>query len=178
LKSPNPTLDAIDYAISVLQQAELIAAEATTAAQINYGAEVGPHLRHIIEHFQQLIKGLVLGSVNYDIRERELSLEQDVAVLRARIAGLILALRALTSADMQATIEVFLLGRLDGSVQFSAPSTVFRELLFVISHATHHYALLTNLLRAHGVVLPPCFGKAPATAQYGAQTYLKLGAIA
>jgi hypothetical protein len=178
VKSLNPVVDAVDYAISILQQAELIAAAAITSSTVDYSVEVGPHLRHVLEHFQQLVKGLHLGAVDYDSRERDLSLEQDVAVLRARIVGLIQSLRALTRADMQATIEVLLLGRLDGSVQFSAPSTVLRELLFVTSHATHHYALLTNLLRARGVALPTCFGKAPATAQHEAQTQVKLGAIA
>ena len=178
MKSLNQTSDAVDYAVSVLQQAELIAAAASCAPQVNYGGEIGPHLRHVIEHFQQLVKGLRLGAVNYDSRERELSLEQDVAVLRGRIGGLILSLRELGSADLQATVEVLLLGRLDGSVQFSAPSTVLRELLFVTSHATHHYALLANLLRGYGVALPACFGKAPATAQHEAQSHLKLGAIA
>lgn len=181
MKSLNPAVDAVDYAISILQQAELIAAAANASPQVHYGGEVGPHLRHVIEHVQQLVKGLHLGAVDYDSRERDLNLEQDVAVLRVRIASLIQSLRALTAADMQATIEVLLLGRLDGSVQFSAPSTILRELLFVTSHATHHYALLANLLRARGVALPACFGKAPATAQYEAQSQIKqvqLGAIA
>ncbi len=178
MRTLNPCRDAVDYAVSVLQQAEQIAAAASSAPQINYGCEVGPHLRHVIEHFQQLVKGLTLGSVSYDSREREVSLEQDIAVLRARVAGLILSLRDLGNADLEATVEVVLLGRLDGSVQFSAPSTVLRELLFVTSHATHHYALLANLLRGQGVALPACFGKAPATAQHEAQTHVKLGAIA
>jgi uncharacterized damage-inducible protein DinB len=178
VKSPNPLFDAVDYAVSVLQQVEVIAEAAILAPQVNYGCEVGPHLRHVVEHFQQLMRGITLGSVNYDSREREVSLERDITVLRARLNDLIVALEALQPQDLDATVEVLLLGRLDGSVQFSAPSTVLRELLFVTSHATHHYALLVNLLRAHGVALPVNFGKAPATAQHERPTELKLGAIA
>jgi hypothetical protein len=184
LKSLDPTLDAVDYAISILQQAEQIAAVANASPHVNYGDEVGPHLRHVIEHVQQLVNGLHLGAVNYDSRERDISLEQDITVLEARITSLIQSLRALTFADMQATVEVLLMGRLDGSVQFSATSTVLRELLFVTSHAIHHYALLANLLQARGVALPASFGKAPATAQHEAETQIKrvkqiqLGAIA
>ncbi len=178
MKSLNPLCDVVDYAVSILQQAEAIAATAILAPEVNYGCEVGPHLRHVVEHFQQFLRGITLGTVNYDSREREVSLERDVVVLTSRLNDLTVGLRALQPQDLDATVEVLLLGRLDGSVQFSAPSTVLRELLFVTSHATHHYALLANLLRAHGVALPPSFGKAPATAQHETHSELKLGAIA
>lgn len=178
MKSSNPTFDAVEYAVSVLQQAELLAAVASASPEVSYGTEVGPHLRHVIEHFQLFLNGLRSGVINYDRRERELSLERDMAVLRERIVGLIWSLRALKSADMQATVEVLLLGQVDGSLQFNVPSSVMRELLFVTSHATHHYALLANLLRARGVKLPEGFGKAPATVNHEVQQQVKWGAIA
>ncbi len=178
VNSVNPIFDVVDYATSVLKQAEQIAIAASLAPAVNYGREIGPHLRHVIEHFQQLVKGLTLGSVDYDCRQREVSLERDIVVLQTRIHGLIITLRDLTETDLHLPIEVLLLGRLDGSVQFSSSSTLLRELLFVTSHATHHYALLVTLLRAHGVAMPEGFGKAPATAQHEAQSHLKLEAIA
>jgi uncharacterized damage-inducible protein DinB len=42
-------------------------------------------------------------------------------------------------------------------------STVGRELAFVMSHTTHHQALIAMLLATMGVAAPAWFGYAPAT---------------
>ena len=45
----------------------------------------------------------------------------------------------------------------------STDSSFGRELLFVTSHAVHHFALLQVHCRQHGIPIGADFGKAPAT---------------
>ena len=45
-------------------------------------------------------------------------------------------------------------------------STIGRELVFLHSHTTHHFALIAFLLRAQGVTVPADFGLNPATVKH------------
>ena len=45
-------------------------------------------------------------------------------------------------------------------------STLGRELLFLLSHTIHHYALIDLLLREEGFEVPPDFGMAPSTLKH------------
>ena len=46
------------------------------------------------------------------------------------------------------------------------PSTVRRELIFLVSHTVHHYALIAVMLRHQAVGLPADFGVAPSTLRH------------
>ena len=43
------------------------------------------------------------------------------------------------------------------------PSSVGRELQFLVSHTVHHYALIRLLLEDHGIYAGEEFGVAPST---------------
>src|SRR5215469_16177186 len=43
-----------------------------------FHASIGGHYRHVLEHFQSLIRGLRAGEINYDARERNLRLQSEV----------------------------------------------------------------------------------------------------
>ena len=45
-------------------------------------------------------------------------------------------------------------------------STLGRELVYVIAHGIHHYALITVMARLQGAELPPEFGVAPSTVRH------------
>ena len=53
--------------------------------------------------------------------------------------------------------------KLAGEFNFEVESSLGRELVFVASHAVHHYALLAAHLRQLGLPVPEGFGLAPAT---------------
>jgi hypothetical protein len=48
----------------------------------------------------------------------------------------------------------------------SVPTSLARELVFVGSHAVHHYAMIAQISHHPGKALPSSFGIAPATATY------------
>lgn len=156
---------AIAYACDMLKQGAGIA-EVAARAGLAFGEQIGPHLRHVIEHYEALLQGLDRGVVDYDNRPRERALETDAALTQARCAALVAALEARLDSAWPERIAVALDGGLQGDESFVSGSTPLRELLFVAGHAVHHYALLRLVLRARGLTLPEDIGKAAATIRY------------
>jgi hypothetical protein len=139
-----------------------------------YGEHVGAHLRHIIEHYDTLAHALALPEsssglacvVDYDARQRDPRLETDPEVALTRISLLHRALRAITDPLMWRAVDVHTRGGLRGEHNFSTRSSVARELMFLNSHATHHFAILQGYARQRGETLGAGVGRAPATVAY------------
>ena len=47
-------------------------------ARAPFNASIGQHFRHVLEHFQCLIRGLRSKEINYDARERNTRIESEV----------------------------------------------------------------------------------------------------
>ena len=129
----------------------------------HYGA-VGPHLRHIVDHYRCLLTGLTCGQVDYDARERCRETELSVAKARRVISQLQGELRDI-EADGDRPLPVRLATDAGGTSSVSQ-SSLARELQFVQGHAIHHFALIRSTLTALGSQLPDSFGKAPATLRH------------
>lgn len=138
----------------------------------DYAQAVGPHLRHIIEHYQALLRALRPAArrcVDYDERERDLDVQ-------SRSEATLQALRQLmaemaTQAQnpdwrLDLPLETRLRSGPAGEFEVVVPTTLGRELLFLSSHTVHHFALLGHYCKAAGVDLGPDFGKAPATVAF------------
>jgi hypothetical protein len=133
----------------------------------DYGDGIGPHLRHVLEHYEQFFEGLKGRVIDYDARRRDAVVESDAAVARVRVAAMIERLsQFVLSETVPDTIAVMLCGGLDGADRFVTTSTPARELLFLASHAVHHYAIIKPLLTKGGYPLSRDFGKAPATIRH------------
>lgn len=160
----------IDYNIDVLSQGLHIIAAYLARPDCEYARHSGPHLRHIIEHYEALIRGVEARAVDYDDRQRDPAPERDPLVARARIEALQHQLTALDADAMEQPIAVNLRGGLSGDDNFVSFSSLKRELLFVASHATHHYAALSLHCRSQGIDLGADFGKAPSTVRHARQS--------
>jgi len=129
----------------------------------NYAAQIGPHLRHVIEHLDALLAGLKHGEVDYDRRPRDTALERHPGLAAQRLRLLRHALDGLTPPQLALPLTVHGQTGLAGEWGFASASSLGRELAFMASHTVHHFALL----RAHcvqlGLPVPEDFGKAPAT---------------
>jgi hypothetical protein len=147
--------------------------QANAHAEFRYAQAVGPHLRHIIEHYQALLNTLSASSgtdcVDYDARNRALDVQSDPSVTRQRLLALMNDMDALAE-DPGLSLTTPLTTRLQagtaGEMAVVVGTTLGRELLFVASHTTHHYALLAYHCQAAGVNLGADFGKAPATVAF------------
>jgi len=137
-------------------------------------ASIGAHVRHVLDHYRLFLDGLPGGEVDYDARERDTDVEHSAAAAAAEARRLIAALGALAAGAgaggaagwagrplrvRQQGDEVP--GRCDG-----CDSHVERELLFLLSHAVHHQALIAVLARVQGLDVPELFGVAPSTASW------------
>jgi hypothetical protein len=151
----------------LLEQAlELVTAHDAPDAPA-YSSYAGAHVRHVIEHYEALLFAPLATFVDYDARSRDRALEQSTALARARLLRLAQRLIDWPAITLAAPIRVQTRGGLFGEIEFSNLSTVGRELVFLASHAVHHFALLQVYCLQHGISMRPNFGEAPATVAHG-----------
>ena len=157
----------LQFSIDVLDQALALVASVVASHEPpvdpDYATPVGAHLRHIIEHYEALLCPAEPGSVDYDQRPRDRELEHQPAVARVRLKALQARLRQWPDAQLDALLQVRGLGGQAGDFDFAVSSSVGRELVFVASHAVHHYALLRAHCKQHGIPVSAQFGRAPGT---------------
>ncbi|MCW5635631.1 MAG: hypothetical protein KIT17_20000 [Rubrivivax sp.] len=170
----DPVARLLHFNDAVLAQAEALAQAFTLprrAGDVAYGERLGPHLRHVIEHYEALLARRTPGELDYDARARDPLLERSPALARERLAALREALRALDGSDVDEGLFVHTRGGLAGQWPLATLSTVGRELVFLASHAVHHFALVRAHCEQHGITLPAHFGVAPATVAHALTTH-------
>jgi uncharacterized damage-inducible protein DinB len=126
-------------------------------------APVGSQFRHILDHYRSFLRGWAEGRVDYDARDRDRLVETDRAEA-ARVARLIierLELIHVEDGDRILMVQMDCGGN-DGVPDWR-PSSVGRELQFLVSHTVHHYALIRLLLLDQGIEAGADFGTAPST---------------
>lgn len=124
-------------------------------------SSIGAHLRHVLERYQCFFAGLQSGCVDYDGRKRDKSIETNLEAATfalASVAKRIDELEAVASIPLQVRESVH-----HCSPQVLLDSSVNRELMGLITHTTHHLAIMALLARGQGYQLPDDFGKAPST---------------
>lgn len=134
-----------------------------------FDSSVGGHIRHIIDHYHCLFEGLgsAPARLDYDARGRDTTVESDPA---AGIAALERVSTALGDLDQDLHTEVLV--KMDSGSDYRqhwAPSTLQRELQFLLSHTVHHYALIATICALGGPEVPARFGVAPSTLRYREQ---------
>ena len=125
---------------------------------------IGQHLRHNLDHFSAAIGALSSAEpLDYDHRERGTPVERDpdeairvVDSLRSQLASALSG----GAGDGPITVRMMLTS---GGEEATMRSTLSRELAFASHHAVHHHAMMAAIAHAHGVAVPPGFGKAPST---------------
>lgn len=118
---------------------KLTSEQYTAELDLLHGNSIGKHMRHIAEFFDLLVHTPPPGPVNYDCRQRDLSLETDPVTLikkLGKIANSIPALR--TDAPLHFEQSYADLNK----AQVRIDSTVARELSYNIEHAIHHMAII------------------------------------
>ena len=152
-----------NYTSAVLAQMVSVIQPYLGALQPDYAAHVGAHTRHIIEHYDTLVNAWAATQkspraacqADYDARERNMDIETKPLEAMRRIVSI--------EAAMLHSVQVFTRGGLKGEHNFCTPSTLAREIMFLNSHATHHFAIMQGYARERGQTLGAGVGKAPAT---------------
>jgi hypothetical protein len=147
---------------------ELKDATYSKTAAAPFQASVGGHYRHVLEHFESLIKGLREGEINYDARERNLRMQNEVTYASIATCDLLRALRRCSAETLSRRCKVINSVGYSASQPVSMDSNIGRELAYCIGHAIHHYAIIRLLCHDLGVPVPAEFGVAPSTLKHHA----------
>jgi uncharacterized damage-inducible protein DinB len=129
-------------------------------------SSAGAHMRHIIDHYLALISGLQVGKVDYDVRHRHSNVEQEPKLALDKLNQISHWLKSLASTDLTRALTLSTEVSIHEQKVQSVPTSLARELVFVGSHAVHHYAMIAQISQHQGKALPNSFGIAPATATY------------
>ncbi|MCP4522047.1 MAG: DinB family protein [Cytophagales bacterium] len=126
------------------------------------GSSIGQHTRHTLEFYICLLAQVNVGCVNYDLRQRDLRLENDKSFTLDTIDSLIQQLESL-DLSQQITLEATLGGKLN-----TLSSNVGRELLYATEHTVHHMAIIKMGFAQHFPTVSLCegFGVAESTITY------------
>ncbi len=126
-------------------------------------SSIGAHVRHLLDRFHCFFAGLDGACVDYDERRRDPAVETAPDAARSALAA---AARRLERLDLAAV------GRKPMAVRETAhplgprvevSSTVGRELMGLVTHSTHHLAIMSAIARRHGFAVDRDIGKAPST---------------
>jgi uncharacterized damage-inducible protein DinB len=131
-------------------------------------ATVGKHIRHTLEFVDIMVTALKTGTISYDKRAHDKSLDTDRQLALHMITKLKIALKQLDqNVDLTLEVEFPLAGI---SLQ-NVPTNLLRELVYNIEHMVHHMAILKIALANHfpSVELSGDFGVAQSTLVYQAQ---------
>jgi hypothetical protein len=126
---------------------------------------IGQHLRHTLEFFMCLEKGVEQGFINYDKRAHDKLIETDKFIALStidRIAGFIQQLNNTRVLKLEVSYDM------TSDDIITIDTNAVRELVYNIEHAVHHMAIIKIGVRevAPYVSLPPDFGIAASTIRY------------
>jgi hypothetical protein len=129
------------------------------------GASIGQHVRHVLEFYVCFKEGFSTGVVNYDLRKRDLRVEQNKLVA-------IELIDSISEWVLNAKPRGLLLEGAYGTDHvhvFSIDSHFDRELVYNIEHAVHHMAIIKIAgISLYQYPFPANFGLADSTLTYQA----------
>ena len=128
----------------------------------NNTGSIGAQFRHNLDFVGSLLKGVDIGRIDYNDRERDVRAETDRPYAAGRFADLIGRLSELSPRIMAK--NVLIRSEIDNDTWL--PSSIAREVEFVHSHTVHHHALIAEKLAGFGVVVGENFGVAWSTLEY------------
>ena len=169
--SPNRLL--ITSVIEVLNQGEVLLSELDDESYVRklpaaFNASVGGHYRHCLDHFRSLLDAAREGNLDYDHRERGTLVETDRFAALNATRALRESYEQMPSAWLDRELEVTCKTSYAASGSQTSGSAVGREIMYVVAHAVHHYALIGIMGGLMGLKMPAGFGVAPSTAKYQA----------
>lgn len=157
----------IDYCKNNLQSIKQLMAlinhnQYTYKSVLLSGSTIGQHIRHVLEFYLCLINGAKLGNVNYDKRNRDLNIENDMAFAIYSIDKICSNLKV-SDSNTAITLE----GNFSTNPQnnITIKTTFKRELAYCLEHTIHHQALIKIALKEQLLdnIIQENFGVAPAT---------------
>lgn len=130
-----------------------------------FGASMGGHLRHVVEHYDGFFQGLQSGDIDYETRPRDLAVETSRSTAIQRLHATVSSLEQLETQDQDRPLRVRAECATTGPAVWAAAS-LLRELEWLLNHTVHHFALMAINCRLLGYAPPVDFGMAPSTLRH------------
>ncbi|MBP6073139.1 MAG: DinB family protein [Flavobacterium sp.] len=126
------------------------------------GATIGEHTRHVLEMFQCLLTQYDSGTINYDQRKRDTTLQTQPNVA-LHIIDFILE-------DIEKPNKPLILESTTDDFQTNISTNYHRELMYNLDHCVHHQALIKVAITISNTIeIDPDFGVARSTLAYRKQ---------
>lgn len=123
-------------------------------------------MRHVIDHYLALMQGCEDGFVDYNKRNRFADIEDDPQAATEAWERIAIWLEKVCSNNPDEPLQIQSETSIQHTEYVTVDSTLARELVFVASHAIHHFSLLAVIRSMQGADTPEHFGVAPATVTY------------
>jgi hypothetical protein len=156
--------DLIRQNLDLLNQAVVLLERLPEAAYMKEsvgGQRVGPQMRHVLEFYDCFLAGLAGFHVDYSARKRDSRIAESPLAAAEHARQLVETLAGDSDAGADCVVWV----RAESDDAF-VMSTMARELQTLISHTTHHYALISLLLQWQGIAVEREFGVSQSTLRY------------
>ena len=145
-----------------LELIQLLGSDQFTAnCEPAFRSTIGVHFRHVLEHYSCFIEQWSNGLINYDQRCRDLRLEMDSTYTEKTLLSLCEKLKQLDIDKRPERLQVC-----DQPLFHPIDSNLERELLFLLAHTVHHYAMIAAMARLLGKIPKEGFGVAIGTQIY------------
>jgi uncharacterized damage-inducible protein DinB len=159
--------------IEVLNQGEALLSELDDESYVRrlptaFNASIGGHYRHCLDHFRALLDAAEEGHLNYDHRDRGTLVESDRFAALNATRSLRERYEQTCPGWLKRELEVTCKTSYASSGSQTSGSTIGREIMYVVAHAVHHYALIGIMGGLMGLNMPAGFGVAPSTAKHQA----------
>lgn len=134
----------------------------TTSLKTLKGASIGKHIRHVVEFYECLLFNNIDNSVNYDLRKRNLLLEENVKYTEDFVTEIIDAIEKINTNS-----RILLVSKYQDQ-NISMESSFYREITYNIEHTVHHLAIISIAIPIHFayINLSTNFGYTDSTIQY------------
>jgi hypothetical protein len=132
----------------------------------HFSSSAGAHMRHILDHYIALKAGLDDGLVNYNKRNRHSNVESCPEIALLIWQEIEQWLIDISQCDGNLPLNVVCETSIQHTLNTQTKSTLSRELVFVSSHAIHHFSLLAVIDSLLGNIEKSDLGIAPSTATY------------
>lgn len=129
-------------------------------------SSVGGHMRHVLDHYLALKDGLHSGLVNYNKRRRQSDVESCPLLALKQWQDIEVWLKSVNQLAANRSLSIICETSVNKSQNIETESTLGRELVFVASHAIHHFSLMAVINSLLGNTSDTYFGVAPSTATY------------
>ena len=124
-------------------------------------SSIGGHVRHILDFYYSIFKGLNNYLIDLTDRERNNTIEIDIYFAKTEIKKILTELESYSTYDLEEKYE--LIDDL-GQGKMSIPTNLYAAFAQANSHTIHHYAIISQLLFAFEIVIEDkTFGYNPTT---------------